>query len=104
MTKIVKVAAAIVVANFIAFAIGTVVFGGDAVNAHRSCPPGDYLFDKHATPPCHEVSHAVYLYSLAHSCSVLVSMPILLLALLVGRYRTAAERADQVWRNGEPPH
>ena len=89
--KVLLTIVAVAMLNFVAFAIGTFVLHGDAVNARTMCPPGDYIAEKGG---CRHVSHAAYVYSTVHSYSVMISGPFVLISLLIVQYRRAAAAAD----------
>ncbi len=83
MRKAARAALILGVLNFVAFASGTLIVGGDALNAHSRCArlPGKYyLWDKGLANPCHQVSRGAYLYSELHISSVLLTWPFVMLA------------------------
>ena len=83
--RIYKWLIAIIIANFFAYGVGTIVFGGDAVNGKAQ--DGHYYLYGYSSDTgkkyLHEVSHAVYTYSLVHTVSVFITLPFLIILALV---------------------
>lgn len=96
MRKVLLTIVAIGVLNFAVFAIGTWVLGGDAIGAHPTCPPGDYVMNKSV---CHHVSHAAYVYSKISGYSAMISVLFAMGASLILEYQKASAAADPPqWR------
>jgi hypothetical protein len=83
MKRALAVAILLGILNFAAFIVGTFVVGGDAVNGASSCPAGQhYLWDKTKPDHCRQVSDSIYWYSKIHAYSVIVSWPIIIVAVM----------------------
>ena len=75
--------------NFIAFFIGALLMGGDALSGYAAA--GHYFVANHGQLT--EVSHALFVYSKLHAYSVILSLPIVLLFTWLARNHKIQVRA-----------
>ena len=86
MTRnVMRITFAVAVVNFLAFVFVTTQIGGDALNGHSD--HGRYYLSDHGKLT--EVSKAVYVYSLCHALSLLITHPLAIYAGWVWRRRSS---------------
>jgi hypothetical protein len=81
LPKLCDIAMIVALLDFVLFLAGALYFGGDAVNG-KIAPGRYYLWGYHSGMKGYiEVSHTIFQYSKWHAYSVLVTWPLMLVAV-----------------------
>ena len=76
--------------NFVAFLLGAIALGGDAISG--SSHDGHYYLSEHGVPT--EVKQSVFQYSFIHTLSLFVTQPLGIVAALRSRSRARRRKSE----------